>query len=700
MISTVKLKLRDTELILETGEIAKQANGAVIIKYGDTSLLSAVTMSDEPVADIDYFPLVVNYQERIYAAGKIPGGFIKREGKPTDKEILISRLIDRPIRPLFQKGFRNEVQILTTIISSDQINPPDVFAIIVSSAALLISDIPFENPVGAVRIGKIDDQFIVNPTYSELEKSSLDLVIAGTKKGITMIEGNAKELSEDEMLKACQFAYDYILEIAKLQENLLNSLGENRKKKITPKLFIPEESMKEKILNYIEKPLNEILNSVYDKKERKIKLKNLKEEVVEKFKNEFTDIDETNFKIYVNEIIEEKSREIVRKMILTEKRRIDGRKLNEIRPISCKVGIFPRTHGSALFTRGQTQSLCITTLGSMEDEQRYDDIEGETTKTFMFHYNFPPFSVGETGKIGAPSRREIGHGMLAERSLSAVLPDYSEFPYTIRIVSEILESNGSSSMASVCSGCLSLLDAGVPIKNSVAGIAMGLVYENDNNYAILTDIIGEEDHFGDMDFKIAGTKKGITGFQLDIKIEGLNFNIMKEALIQAKAAREFILNKMAETIAYPRSSISPYAPKIKIIPIEKEKIPLLIGPGGKIIKDIIKKTNSTIFINEDKNIVSISAKTYQDLDEAVKMVMDTISELEVGKVYKAKVTRIVDFGAFVLLPGNKEALLHISNISKNRIRNVEDVLKINDEIDVKVISIDELGRINVSMKDV
>lgn len=697
MAEQVKLKIRNEELILETGKVAKQANGAVIAYYGGTVVIAAATASKEAEKNIDYFPLVVNYQERIYAAGKIPGGFIKREGKPTDKEILIARLVDRPLRPLFPEGFRNEVQIVPTTVSADQVNPPDVFAIIASSAALVVSDIPFNGPAGAVRVGKIDGEFVINPTFLEIENSELDIVVAGTKYGITMVEGGAKEVSEEDMVKACEFAHKHIVEIVRLQEELLKKVGQI--KKMEPELFLPPEEMKNKISEKIKPLLEDIFNTPLEKKERKEKLEEIFNTIIEQEKENFPDIEESDFTLFLKEIFEETEREIVRRMILEQGRRIDGRGLKDIREIRCEIGLLPRTHGSALFTRGQTQSLGITTLGTVKDEQRYDDIEGETTKSFMLHYNFPPFSVGETGRIGAPSRREIGHGMLAERALSAVMPDSSLFPYTVRVVSEILESNGSSSMASVCSGCLSLLDAGVPIKASVAGIAMGLVLEDDK-YAILTDILGEEDHLGDMDFKVAGTRTGITAFQMDIKIENISFEILKEALLQAKDARNFILDKMDEVIKKPREELSEYAPRIKTLKIEKDKIPLIIGPGGRIIKEIIQKTDTNIFIDDEDGTVTISGKKSDAVEQASKMIEEITKELEVGKVYKGKVIKIVDFGAFVMLPGNREGLLHISKISDRRIKRVEDVLKIGDEIDVKVIDIDYLGRPNLSMKDV
>ncbi len=692
----VSMKLRDGEIVIETGKYARQANGAVMITYGGTTVLVPVTASKKPVEGLDYFPLTVNYQERIYAAGKIPGGFFKREGRPTVKEILVSRLIDRPIRPLFPEGFRNEVQILPMTVSADQINPPDVLAIVGSSAALMVSDIPFKGPIGAVRVGKVNGELIVNPTYAEIDESTINIVVAGTKNGVLMVEGESKEVSEDEMIEAVEFAHKNIVKLVELQEELLKKISPVEK--MSPPLYIIDERLKEDVEKEITDSLKEVFNTILSKKERNERIEKLYEDVLEKMEEKYGEEIE-NVSMQIKDIFKEVEKEIVRRKILEEGKRIDGRGLKDIRPISIEIGILPRTHGSAIFTRGETQSLGVTTLGTVDDEQRFDDIEGEETSSFMLHYNFPPFSVGETGRVGAPSRREIGHGMLAQRALEAVLPPDTEFPYTIRIVSEILESNGSSSMATVCSGCLSLLDAGVPIKASVAGVAMGLILESNDKYAILTDILGEEDHLGDMDFKVAGTRDGITAFQMDIKIDSITFDIMKKALAQAKEGRYYILDKMDEVIKKPHENLSEYAPKIKTLQIPKEKIAIVIGPGGSNIKKIIQETDTNIFIDEN-GVVNVSGKKMENVDKAIEIIKDMTTDLEVGEIYKGKVVRIADFGAFISLPGRKDGLLHISKIANRRIKQVSDVLEIGQEVNVKVINIDDQGRINLSMKDV
>jgi len=699
MAISVSLKLDKEELIIETGELAKQANGAVLIRMGGTAILVPATASKKPVENIDFFPLHVFYQERSYAAGKIPGGFIKREGRPSNKEVLVSRLIDRPIRPLFPEGFRNEVQIMPLTLSADHKNQPDILAIIGASAALTISDIPFNGPIGAVRVGKINNQLVVNPSFENLEKSSLDLVVAGTTNGILMVEGDASELSEIEMVEALKFAHKYIIEIVKLQKELLEKVGPV--KKMETKLFVIDDELKQMIINNCKPKLQEIILTHKDKQERNNAIDTLFEKTLTEYKEKYPEKLETleNIELQMKSVFEDIIKSIVRNIILTENRRIDGRKLDEIRDIWCKVGIFPRTHGSAVFTRGQTQSLGIVTLGSVDDEQRLDDIEGEESKTFMLHYNFPPFSVGETGKITAPSRREIGHGMLAERALSKVLPEYNKFPYTIRIVSEILESNGSSSMATVCSGTLAMLDAGIPIKDSVAGIAMGLIMEKDK-YAILTDILGEEDHYGDMDFKIAGTKNGITAFQMDIKTDSIPFDIIQEALLQAKKARLFILEKMAQTIDKPRKEISLYAPRIKVLKIPKDKIAMVIGPGGSVIKDIIQKTDTTINIDDsgEEGIIYITGFDAESIEKALKMIKNITVDIKIGEVYNGEVKKITDFGVFVSLPGKKDGLVHISEISNKRIKNIHDFLKEGQEVKVKVLDIKPDGKIALSIK--
>ncbi len=696
MSERVSMKLRDGELIIETGKLAKQANGAVYIQYGGTAVIVPVTASKKPVEGLDYFPLSVNYQEKMYASGKIPGGFFKREGRPTVKEILVSRLTDRPIRPLFPEGFRNEVQIIPTTVSADQINPPDILAIIGASAALTVSDIPFNGPIGAVRVGKINNELVVNPRFLEIDESSINIVVAGTRNGVLMVEGESNEVSEDEMLEAVEFAHKNIIKIVELQEELLKKVG--AKEKMSPPLYVLDEDLKKDVTDLIFDKLSKIFSSNLAKQERNNAIELIYEDVLEQLKEKYEEKFD-NFENQLKDIFSEIEKSIVRKKILDEKKRIDGRGLTEVRPISIELGILPRAHGSAVFTRGETQSLGVATLGTADDKQRFDDIEGEETSSFMLHYNFPPFSVGETGRVGSPGRREIGHGMLAERALSAILPDDDKFPYTIRIVSEILESNGSSSMATVCSGCLALLDAGVPIKDSVAGVAMGLIMESQDKFAVLTDILGEEDHLGDMDFKVAGTKKGITAFQMDIKIDSITFDIMKQALAQAKEGRFHILGKMEEIISSPHSELSEFAPKIKNITVPKEKIAIVIGPGGSNIKKIIAETGANISIDDD-GVVNISGKDMDGVNKAIEIIKDMTMDLEVGKIYKGTVARITDFGAFVELPGRKDGLLHISKIADHRIGKVEDVLKIGQEINVKVDKIDEHGRVGLVMRGI
>lgn len=697
MLQSVKLKINDNELIIETGKLAKQAHGSVLIKYAGSVVLVTATMAKELKEGQDFFPLTVSYQERIYAAGKIPGGFFKREGRPTDKEILVSRLIDRPLRPLFPEGFRNEVQIVPVTLSADKTNPPDILAIIGASAALSISNIPFNGPIGAVRIGKVDNTLVILPNYEEIEKSTIDIVVAGTKNGILMVEGSSAQVSEDEMIEVLQLAHKHIIDIVKVQEELVKKMGGIQK--IVPELFVINDKLKDDVTHKTSKLLKEYLSKIADKKERNEKMEELYNTTVVELKVKYPDMDEENLKNQIKEIMGEIERDTVRNMILNDKRRLDGRDLTSIRPITCEIDFLPRTHGSALFTRGQTQSLGVATLGTVDDKQRFDDIEGEDSKSFMLHYNFPPFSVGETGRMGGPSRREVGHGMLAERALARVLPDSMEFPYTIRLVSEILESNGSSSMASVCSGCLALLDAGVPIKDSVAGIAMGLVLKDEKHFAVLSDILGEEDHLGDMDFKVAGTKNGITAFQMDIKIDSITFEIMEKALHQAKEGRLFILQKMNEVIDKPKKELSEYAPKIKTLKIDKDKIAMVIGGGGKVIKEIIQRTNTNISIDDDGNVM-VSGEDIENVNNALDIISDIVVEVKVGEVYEGTVARIVNFGAFVELPGNKDGLVHISKMSKQRVNRVEDVLSIGQKVKVKVAEIDNLGRVNLTMLDV
>ncbi len=686
MVEKIEADLFGFKFTIETGKLAKQANGSVLIRSGDSVVLVAVTQSKNPL-ETDFFPLTVEYRERAYAAGKIPGGFIKRESKPNTKEILVSRLIDRPIRPLFPEGFRNEVQIAPQVLSTDNINPPDVLAMIGSSAALAISDIPFNGPTGSVRIGKVDGEYIINPTYELIAKSSINLVAAGTKNGITMVESFSNEVAEDEILEALKIGHEAIKQIIAIQETLALKCGK-AKKDIS--LFVINEDIKKAVREYIIEDLKAALK-ISEKLSLYKKLDELKLKTSDHFKEIFPEKDKE-----VMEVFSEMERELFRTRILKEKLRCDGRGLKDIRPISIEVGLLPRTHGSALFTRGETQALAVVTLGTSVDEQIIDDIEGDRRETFLLHYNFPPFSVGETGRFMGPGRREIGHGHLAEMALRAVLPDKEGFPYTIRIVSEILESNGSSSMATVCGGSLALMDAGVQIKRSVAGIAMGLIKENDD-IAILSDILGMEDHLGDMDFKVAGTEKGITSLQMDIKIDSVSLNILTQALNEAKEGRMRILEKMQDVMSSPRGKLSSYAPRIVTIYINKEKIKDVIGPGGKIIRNIIEETGVKIDIEDDGKVVIASA-VEKDIDRAMEMIKYLTEDVEVGKLYMGKVMRIVAFGAFVeVLPG-KEGLVHISQLADYHVKEVSEIVKEGDEILVKVLEIDKQGRINLSRK--
>lgn len=687
MAYKVTLTIGHEELILETGRMAKQANGAVFAQYGGSAVLATVCSADKE-EDFGYLPLSVEYNEKYYAAGKIPGGFLKREGRPHSKEILVSRLIDRPMRPLFPKKYLHDIQVIPTTVSADQINPPDVIGMLAASAAVYISDIPFNGPVAAVRIAVCGDEFIINPTFDQIEQSCLDIIVAGTEKGITMVEGGARSVSEELMLKAIVEAHESIKKLCQLQKELWEHAGKEKQP-------VPEEQEElpdiEKIRDFAF-PLVEKACFVPGKIERIKALKSAYDETLEKF---VEIIPEEKEKV-LRDFFENLESEIVRKSIFKEKKRTDGRSPEEIREIACEIDVLKRTHGSALFTRGETQSLVVTTLGTVYDEKILDDIDGDTRKTFILHYNFPPFSVGETGRL-APSRREIGHGHLAERAFQSILPAKEEFPYTIRIVSEILESNGSSSMATVCGGTLSLLNAGVPIKKSVAGIAMGLIKEGDD-FVILSDILGEEDHLGDMDFKVAGTEDGITAFQMDIKIDSVNEAILEKALAQAKEGRLKILEIMNKTIKEPRDNISEYAPKIIIMHINPDKIGLVIGPGGKTIRSMSEKFDSTINIESDGEI-TIYCKNQEGAEATQKEIELLVEEPVVGKIYKGKIKRITDFGAFIeFLPG-KEGLCHISKISNRHIRSVRDVFTEDQEIDVKLIEIDKLGRANLSHID-
>lgn len=687
-MQTFQMQLAGRALVVETGKMAKQANGAVLIRYGDTAVLVTATASAEPRQGIDFFPLTVDYEERLYSVGKIPGGFIKREGRPSEAAILAGRLIDRPIRPLFAEGFRNDVHVVVTVLSVDQDNPPDIPAMIGASCALSISDIPFNGPIGGVRVGRVDGQFVINPTVEQQDRSDLNLVVAGTKDAVLMVEAGANEVPEKVILDAIAFGHDIIREIVAFQEKIVAEVG--KPKREIPLYEVPPE-IDAAVREYVtEKLKNAVTNP--DKLAREEQIKQVKAEATEHFLLLYPD----NAKD-IAYVMQKVLKEIVRKMITIDKVRPDGRQLDEIRPISCEVGLLRRTHGSGLFTRGQTQVLTVTTLGAIGDEQILDGLGVEESKRYMHHYNFPAFSVGETRPARGPGRREIGHGALAERALLPVIPPETEFPYTIRLVSEVLESNGSTSMGSVCGSTLSLMDAGVPIKAPVSGVAMGLVKEGDH-YTILTDIQGIEDALGDMDFKVAGTAKGVTAIQMDIKISGITKEILADALEQARRGRLFILDKMLEVIKEPRPELSPYAPRIITMEIDPDKIRDVIGPGGKTIKKIIDETGVTIDI-EDDGKVFIAAVDVEAGKKAVRIIENLVRDVEVGGVYMGKVTRLMNFGAFVeILPG-KEGLVHISQLARERVNKVEDVVKVGDEILVKVTEIDRQGRINLSRKE-
>jgi len=683
-----KTEIGGRKLIIETGKVAQQANGSVMIRYEDTVLLVTATASKKPREGVDFLPLTIDYEEKLYAVGKIPGGFIKREGKPSEKAILSARLIDRPLRPLFPKDFRNDVQVIATVLSVDQDNTPDIVAINGASCALCISDIPFEGPVGAVSVGLIDGKYVINPTVSEAEKSRLRLVVAGTKEAVLMVEAGADEVSEDEMLNAILYGHEEIKKIIAFQEEIINEIGKN-------KMEITAEEIDDELEKSVrEFATEDILKAVriYDKQEREAYIDKINEDTLLHFQDIYPDMEKQ-----ITDVLYDILKEEVRKMISYEGIRPDGRTPNQIRPISCEVGILPRTHGSGLFTRGQTQVLTVATLGALGDVQILDGLGIEESKRYMHHYNFPPYSTGETKVLRGPGRREIGHGALAERALEPMIPSEEDFPYTIRLVSEVLSSNGSSSMASVCGSTLALMDAGVPIKAPVSGVAMGLIKQEDK-VTILTDIQGMEDFLGDMDFKVAGTKKGITAIQMDIKIKGIDEEILKSALRQAKEGRLFIMDKMLSVIPEPRKELSPYAPRIFTITVDPDKIRDIIGPGGKTINKIIAETNTKIDI-EDDGKVYIAAPEESAGIKAMEIIDKITQDVEVGRTYMGKIMRITNFGAFAeILPG-KEGLIHISKLSKERVKRVEDVVKVGDEILVKVTDIDKQGRINLSHKD-
>ncbi len=672
---------------IETGRVAKQASGAAWVRYGDTVVLCTVVGAKEAAVERDFFPLVVDYREKQYAAGRIPGGFFKREGRPNEKEILSSRLIDRSIRPLFDKDFRFEVQVQADVLSSDQQNDADVLALVGVSTALMLSDIPFGGPIAAVRIGKIDGRLVVNPTSEELDDSTMDIVVAGTEDSLTMVEGKGLEVSEAELLEAFRLAHEQVRELIQLQKRLVEAAG--RAKRAIPRKEIPA-ALAQGLSDAFSARVRDVI-SIPGKERREEAMSMLRNEAVEKFLPEHPESEKM-----IRGILDSMERAHLRAMILDENRRADGRKPEEIRPITCEVGVLPRTHGSAIFTRGQTQALVVATLGTSTDEQKIEELMGQSWKTFMLHYNFPPFSVGEVRPNRGPGRREIGHGALAERALSAVIPSNDSFPYTVRVVSDILESNGSSSMATVCGGSLALMDAGVPVKSAVAGIAMGLIKEGEK-VVVLSDILGVEDHLGDMDFKVTGTAEGVTAIQMDNKVGGLDMAILQAALEQARAGRLHILGIMKETLPEPRPEMSPYAPRIFVIQINPEKIRDVIGPGGKMIKKITDETGSTIDI-DDSGQIKIACIDADAAQRAIDMIRSITEDPEIGQIYRGKVRRIVNFGAFVeILPG-RDGLIHISELENRRVARVEDVLQEGDLVLVKVIGIDEEGKIKLSRK--
>lgn len=696
------------KIVVETGELAKQANGAVLVRYEDTVILSTAVMSNN-VSTADFFPLTILYQEKLYSVGKIPGGFIKREGRPTDAATLTARVIDRPIRPMFDENFRNEVQVVNTVLSVDNDYTPEMTALFGTSLALGISSIPFDGPVAGIKVGKIDGVLKINPTVEEMERSTIDLTVAGTKNAINMVESGSKEVSEEEMLEALMFGHEYIKELCAIQEDIINEVG---KEKITVELA----SLNPEIVKEVESDIkNDMVMAIQikDKLEKYAKIDELKERAITNYTEKHAESETLESELkQVKKIADNIEGTEVRRLITDEKVRPDGRGMTEIRELSTRKDLLPRTHGSALFTRGQTQALAITTLGALGEHQILDGIMPEDEKRFMFHYNFPAFSVGETGRYGAPGRREIGHGALAERALLQVMPSEEEFPYTVRVVSEVLESNGSSSQASICAGCMSLMTAGVPIKAPVAGIAMGLITEDgtcDSNYTILTDIQGLEDHMGDMDFKVAGTRKGITALQMDIKIKGITENIFREALAQAKIARMEILDVMEKEISEPRKELSPYAPKIKTMQINPDKIKDVIGRGGEMITKIILESSGVNTVN-DKDAVKIDIEDdgrviayhtdYAIIDKALAMIEEVVREVEIGKVYTGKVKTIEDFGCFVELWPGCEGLVHVSQLDVKRVEKPSDVVKVGDEIVVKATGFDKRGKLNLSRKEV
>lgn len=674
-------------LLIETGKLAKQAGGAVTVKYGGTVVLVTATAAEEPKEDIDFTPLLVEFEERFYAAGKIPGGFFKREGRPGQGAILNARLVDRSIRPLFPELFRNDIQVVVTVLSVDETHPPDAISILGASLALGISDIPFDGPLAACRMGLVGDELVINPNLEELSSSKLDMIIAGSQEGITMIEAGAKEVQESQVAQAMMLGYQEIVKAIKAQEDIISQIGKTKREIVIPPYFNDLSSWLEDSYRASIREVITIPEKTEREKETRLLMKKAQEEAMEKFESI------SLFTMAWERIMGEE----VKELILTSERRQDGRTPKEIRPVSCEAGFLPRTHGSSLFTRGQTQALVITTLGASSEEQKVDALQDEEAKRFMLHYNFPPYSTGEVRPMRGPGRREIGHGALAERALECFIPPEGEFPYTIRVVSEILESNGSSSMATVCGGSLSLMDAGVPVRSACAGLSIGLV-KSDEKYLLLRDILGSEDHYGEMDFKVAGSRNGITAIQLDVKNKGLSWEILGQALEEAKEGRFYILDIMDKVLDRPRSSVSPYAPRIEILEVDPDRIGALIGPGGKVIKKIVEESGATIDIKDDGKVIVFS-RTEEGMNKAINMIRNITQDVEVGQVYLGRVTRVTNFGAFIEIFPGREGLCHISQFSSERGKKVEDFVKVGDDVLVKVTGIDSMGRIALSHKE-
>jgi len=690
MKKQVELDWGGRTITLETGALARQSNGAVWARYADTVVLATAVAMPEPREGVDFLPLTVNYQEKFYAAGKIPGGFFKREGRPTEKDTLNSRLIDRSIRPLFPKGYNHETQVIINILSVDRENDADILSLIATSAALIVSDLPFDHTVGAVRVGLIDGEYVVNPTFAQLSTSRMDLVVAGTTDAVIMVEGEAQEVSEEEMLEALQFAHVEVRKVIDLQEQLKAVAGKEKTPFTTSE---SDESLIQTLESEFRDPMSEVLK-IADKKARSQELAKLREKAVAEHG---LAEDGELLAGQIDKILRTLEKNLMRTRVLEDSRRIDGRKPDEIRPISCQVGILPRAHGSALFTRGETQVLAVTTLGTSDDEQIMDTLEADFRRKFMLHYNFPPFSTGEVKFLRGPARREIGHGNLAQRSFLTVIPDRDSFPYTIRIVSEVLESNGSSSMASICGGSLSLMDAAVPLSKAVAGIAMGLIFTPEKS-VVLSDILGAEDHLGDMDFKVAGTRDGITAFQMDLKIAGVTNELMAEALGQARAGRLHILEIMDSTLDQARDSLSPHAPRLLTIKVKPDKIREIIGPGGRVIRSIIDETGVKMDVQDDGTVI-IASVDETAAQRAIDMINAIVEDPEIGKIYRGTVKKVLDFGAFVEVVTGTDGLVHISQLADQRVAKVEDVVKEGDVVNVKVLDIDRDGKIRLSIKE-